>query len=295
MSTTNAVTDASPYPDSIRHRLACWVRGLFPSPPIPPAFGELAAYRRLANPIAVLAQGDAFEFQICVTLVWRSNGVDRETLRNQADSGTAQVLAELRQRAAKLARGYLPHRAGELEDKLNQEPIRCMWTLERGAGAVTCQADVTVLPDERVRESLQPIWQRRVTMESEHDLALRRADLVRQLTEAWTATIEKLQNNPLTAHAAQLTEDRFGDVFGNMLATRGEAADKLIGLLQKAISDHQKIGLYEFTEAYDAALKSYEKQAGLASPDLYEYKPPPLDSSPDAEGLPNHPSGPDRE
>jgi hypothetical protein len=99
----------------------------------------------------------------------------------------------------------------------------------------------------------------------------------------------------LTAHAAQLTEDRFADVFGNMLATRGEAADKLIGLLQNAISDHQKIGLYEFTEAYDAALKSYEKQAGLASPDLYEYEPPPLDSSPDADGLLNHPTGPDRE
>jgi hypothetical protein len=273
--TSSTPVAGAPHPLAVLYRrVASWFRGLFAAPPAPPPIGELRDHRRSTTPITVLALGDAFDFRIYPAFTWRSEGIGWDDLQARIDECTPRAVAKVREFAADLARRELPHRADRLEEALNRHLLHRSWRLRTNGAELTCQPQVTVLPDAKVRESMQPIWARRIAMESEHDLDLRRADLVRERTEAWTAAMEKLQDNPLTAHAALLTEDPFAGVFRGMLDTRVRASNNLILLLQDAIRDHQKLGLYEFAEAYDVALKAFQKQAGLAVPDFDDHDRP---------------------
>jgi hypothetical protein len=234
-----------------------------PAPPPRP----LTTTRESEAPIIVAAKGAAFDFQVHPTLRWRTEDVPLDEFEQLIALRTASVEKEVCRKAASLAREFEPHEAQRFEEALARSIGPQPWRIGRGDDpSLTCQVQARVVPDKAVRQAMQPYWQRRIEIQSQHDLGMLRAELVRVQTEAWSSIMEKLQDNPLTRHAANLTEEQFARVYGEMHKARQDATTRLLDLLQNAARGHRSIGLYEYAETFDAALQAFQKDAGLSLP-----------------------------
>ncbi|WP_117212225.1 hypothetical protein [Allorhizocola rhizosphaerae] len=260
MPTTDTASGAG-RPGILRRLLADWLAS-HPSPASadPPVMTEC----RFQAPIAVPASGDAFDFQVRPTLTWFGKDTTAQTFEEWIDTYTPDAIHTLRLRIEPEARKYEPHRAQQLEEKLNAMLAARDWEFGPATVTLTCRPEVLVLPDRRIRETMQPFWRRRVEMQSEHDLAMRRAELIQERTQAWSTIMAALQEDPHARHAALLAEHKeFAEVFKEMTQGRKDELVRLIEMLEKARQSFNGIGLYEYAESLDAALKAYRKQAGL--------------------------------
>jgi hypothetical protein len=219
---------------------------------------------RTASPIALAAHGDAFDFSVRPTFNWYAEHMTRTQFENLIDAYTPDALHALRVRIERVARTYEPHRSQDLEQELNARLSAKGWSLGTSHEQLTCRPEVFVLPDPRVRQSLQPYWQRRIEMQSEHELAMRRAELTRERTQAWSRVMAALEGDPRSRHAAALVgHEAFAATFTAMTQGRKDELLKLIDLLEKAGRSFNGIGLYEYAEGLDAALAEYRKRAGV--------------------------------
>ncbi|MEV0569025.1 hypothetical protein [Dactylosporangium sp. NPDC050588] len=222
---------------------------------------ELTDCRPVAS-IALAARGDAFDFTVRPTLTWHAVRMTRLRFEELLGAYTPDVLDALRLRTERVARSFEPHRAHELEQDLNKRLAAKDWIMGPPAEQLTCRPSVFVLPDPRVRESMQPYWQRRIRMQTDHDLAMRQAELTRERTEAWSQVMKALETDPRSRHAASLAEhDAFAKVYSAMTQGRKDELLRLIDLLEKAGHSYNGIGLYEYAEGLDAALAEYRKRA----------------------------------
>ena len=211
------------------------------------------------------ADGDVFDFEVYPIYVWTGNQMPVEELGHLAERYGAWARRLVRDRTAEIARRYAPHRANDLERKLNEWFAGKNWTCH-GEGAVfRLGVHLRVRPDQRVRDQLRPYWEQRIKMECNHELDRLRANLVDRLTEEWSTVLQKLQQNPSMAHAARLTEEQFATVLGQFTAERKESVRDILALLQEALRKHDLLGLgpSEYTEAWDAALRAFQKEYGL--------------------------------
>lgn len=217
---------------------------------------------RPSAPIALAAKGDAFDFSVRPTFTWYARRMTRARFEHLVGSYTIDALDTLRLRSERIARSFEPHRSQQLEQELNARLSTKDWTLGTPGERLICRPAVFVLPDPRVRESMQPYWQRRITMQTEHELAMRQAELTRERTQAWSRIMKTLESDPRNRYAASLVEhDAFAEVFKTMTQGRKDELLKLIGLLEKAGHSYKEIGLYEYAEGLDAALTAYRKRA----------------------------------
>ncbi|GAA3232462.1 hypothetical protein ACFO1B_20950 [Dactylosporangium siamense] len=240
-------------------RLSDWWQPAVGEPDVEP---ELTDCRPTA-PIALAAKGDAFDFSVRPTFVWRARRMHRTRFEHLIDLYTPEVLDALRLRSERVARTFEPHRSQHLEQELNARLPAMDWTMGPAGERLTCRPEVFVLPDPRVRESMQPYWRRRIEMQADHDLAMRRAELTRERTRAWSKVMEDLEDDPRSRHAASLVEhDAFAEVFTAMTQGRKDELLRLIDLLEQAGRSYNGIGLYEYAEGLDAALTDYRKRAG---------------------------------
>ena len=220
--------------------------------------------RRLQNAIAIAARGDAFDFWVRPNFTWSAKAMTGSRFEQCIETYTPEAIHTLRLRIEPVARRYEPYRARALENELNAMLGVRDWDFGPAAVALTCRPEVVVLPDDRVRESQQPYWIRRGEMQSEHDLAMRRAELIQERTRTWSAIMAELQKDPLARHAAMLAEhSEFAEVFKELTQGRKDELLKLIELLEKAGRSYDGIGLYEYAEGLDAALVAYRKQADV--------------------------------
>ncbi|MEV6929464.1 hypothetical protein AB0M46_33915 [Dactylosporangium sp. NPDC051485] len=224
---------------------------------------ELSECRPCA-PISLAAMGDAFDFSARPTFTWYGRSLTQAEFEDRIELYTTDALHALRARAERIARAFEPHRSRELEQELNTRIRAKDWVLGPVGEQLTCRPEVLVLPDPRVRESLQPYWQRRIEMHTEHELAMRRAELTRERTQAWSRVMADLEGDPRSRHAASLAEhEAFAHVFADMTQGRKDELLRLIDLLEKAGRGYNGIGLYEYAEGLDAALAEYRKRAGV--------------------------------
>lgn len=255
---TRARQSESPAP-TLLDRLRTW---LMADPPP----GECRLWHEPKDGVTVSALGDAFHFRVFLSLRWYSVGLTRPELEDRLREHLPAVTAQVRWHASTIARGHQPHHVREFEARLNNEFARHGdLGFDDDGIEVRCRVRVRVDADDRIRESLQPVWRRRAILESEHELDMRRAHLVRERTEAWTAIFEKLQHNPVAEHGAVLAEEQFSKVYGDMLAERDRSTQSLVEVLRGAVQGHLKIGAYELAESYDCLLRAYEKRSGLSA------------------------------
>lgn len=238
---------------------------LAPKVPDPPAEMPILTERRLLGPIAVAARGDAFDFEVRPTFTWTGKDMTEDDFIGHIDVYTRDALNALRLRIEPVARRFEPHLAQDLEDQVNALLAERDWELGPDIVTLICRPEVRILPDERVREDLQPYWRNRMRMQTEHELAMRRAELIRERTQAWSEVMATLQGNPIARHAALLVEHReFAEVFRDMTQGHKNELLKLIDMLEKAGASFNGIGLYEYAEGLDMALAEYRKAAGVA-------------------------------
>ncbi|MER7273463.1 hypothetical protein ABT369_03300 [Dactylosporangium sp. NPDC000244] len=215
-------------------------------------------------PIALAAHGDAFDFSVRPTFTWYAEHMTRSKFENLVDTYMPDALYTLRTRSERVARSYEPHRSRDLERDLNTRLSAKDWAMGQLKERIICRPEVFVLPDPRVRKSMQPYWQRRIEMQTEHELAMRGAELTRERTQAWSRVMAALEADPRNRHAAALVgHEAFAEVFTAMTQGRKDELLKLIDLLEKAGRSFNEIGLYEYAEGLDAALAEYRKRAGM--------------------------------
>ncbi|RAO56011.1 hypothetical protein [Micromonospora saelicesensis] len=236
-----------------------------PPPPPPPVVPTTATFRQdVPGPILVPAKGDAFDFRLHVVFNWTAQNMAYEELRLRAERYLGWAAGIVRERAVDLAREHEPHRSHDLERVLNGRLGGQRWPRE---GAVPhFGVLIRVSPDERVRERLRPYWEDRIRLECDHELQKIRATQADELTRRWCAVLQNLEDDPVTSHAARLTGEQFAEVFRRYVEERRETVPDLIKLLREAVRGHGDLGMgpSEYTEAWDAALRTYERQHGLS-------------------------------
>lgn len=249
-------------------RFANWLFGPVEPPPEPEEEeppGALSRRKDVLDPIEVPALGDAFNFRIGGVFTWYSEGLTPDQLEYWMSRYTPRARRTLREATADVARTYGPHQASELQDELNQSLAAKSWSQTEDGVTLRYTVRVRVDPDERVREQLRPFWEKRIQMEAEHELGKRRADLVDELTQKWSTILERLEEDPHNRHAARLSEEEFARVLGDFVTERREGIRQIIDLLRDAVNRHGTLDLgpSEYTRAWDAALRSFQRQYGV--------------------------------
>lgn len=245
-------------------RYLTWSRGPEPPQPLPPPPppGHATQRQELTDPFVVPARGHVFDFQAYAAVDWSSDGLTREELNGRVQSLARRVRSELRKLIGDVARDYAPQRAGELEIELNRVlDARGPWRFNSSAaGVVRCHPHVRVALDDRVRQYVQPYWERRIKMECAHDFELRRAQLAEELTQRWLAVLEKLCDSPLADGAARLAEKELAEIVAEMRGDQKKAADQMQGLLDIAVSNSAGLGAYERAEMFDVVVEELRRR-----------------------------------
>ncbi|MGK5740957.1 hypothetical protein [Micromonospora sp. URMC 103] len=195
-----------------------------PDPTQPPP-GPLVEHRDAPTVISVPARGYVYSFHLHVTFAWSSTttSVRAEALSWYARYFTPHAVQRLTRLATDAARDLAPHRAAALEAQLIRDLRRQgPWPYRRGA--ITCQPDVSVRLDDRVREALQPHVDRLVELECEWEEHLRQVQYAERLSRRWIAL--------LSAHLdATGADPDFADARRHMLAAHEAAAEWIDDLL----------------------------------------------------------------
>ncbi|GAB3070596.1 hypothetical protein [Micromonospora schwarzwaldensis] len=135
--------------------------------------------RRRPEPLVVPAQGQVYVFGVRATFTWSSETARPELFGWYVDYFQPQATQRLHRLAVRCAAEVPPHRPRDLLVALTAalaEHDPPPWAYARGDVTFTCEPDVTVHLDERVRRLLQPYWEQRIALECERDLARRRAE-----------------------------------------------------------------------------------------------------------------------
>ncbi|SCL29515.1 hypothetical protein [Micromonospora inyonensis] len=232
--------------------------------PAPPPLANLVLRREAPEPLRVPAMGDAFDFHVHPAYTWTGKGGSFSEFRERIDGYLGWAGHLVRDQSADLARRREPHRSHQLEQDLNAHFAGKSWPRTGEGPRFTVQ--VRVLPDQRIRERLRPYWEERISLECAHELATLRTRQAEELTSRWREVLCNLHDDPVTRHAARLTEKQFAQVFGEYAEERRRVPMELADLLRDALKGHHDLGLgpSEYTEAWDAAIRAHQRQYGLA-------------------------------
>jgi hypothetical protein len=228
--------------------------------------------------IAVPSDGDVFPFWVRYRMTWSARGLSQSELDNLSNLYSDSVRRSFFDKIWPIGRNYFPHDNAAAEQAMNEQLTDWCYI----QGAVRCQVQVTVQLDERVKEIQQPLWEEMTVQDLRHRLERRRVDRVDDLLRHWSELIERFGTsptpNPTVVFAANLVDKEFAAILGGLSNQRQENAKHLIEVLRKASDIHQHVGLFEFAGAYDAALRSFEKQAGLTHGSVTPISVPPEES-----------------
>ncbi|AEB43135.1 hypothetical protein [Micromonospora maris] len=256
---------SSPPRRSLWRRLVDWWRGEeqpFPAPP--PAPMEEVIYQPAGDGavITALCAGDVFEFQVHTDLVWASREMSYATLTEQAREFGSSARDTVRERIWAVARTFSPYHCAEAEKAIQKE-LDGDWCYSGPNGKVRCRAKVRVLPDPRVREHLLPYALQQLDVEARATLGLLQAARFEMLTERWRDLLHDLGHDAKVGYAAQLTDADFAAVVGRYANHHRASVLELADVLRQAGKDHERVGMYEFANAYDKAVQAFCKQMGL--------------------------------
>lgn len=264
----NDVPNSTLTDKGFRVRLGQWLRSVFgpleQQPEEPP--GQLSLRRDLPDPINVPAREYVYHFRVYPTFIWTSEDLHLEELDAWSQQFTSRARHDLGRIAANVSRNHAAHRPRAFEVELNRVLAGTPLTYERSGVHLTCQGTTCVRLDSRVSDYLRPFWEQRIKMEAEHDLRVRRAELVDQLNQRWLAIFDRLKQGPPTQAAARLTDKEFAEVVRELAAERKAAVDQLMQFAEQYQGGAASaFGQYEFAETFDRLNDALREQAGLGT------------------------------
>ncbi|MCP3785305.1 hypothetical protein NLX85_18250 [Micromonospora sp. A3M-1-15] len=229
-------------------------------------------------PLVVPGAGDVFDLHVIVHLRWQSPPDKRlsyeraeELSRVYHDTAMNSVL----KRVWQLARSLDPLYPAQAETEMNNDPqLRRGWCFGDENGTVQCVPTVRVFLDPKLREHKNPFEIQRLSIEEEHNLGMARDELVRTRTESWLRGFQELETFAdlgkderqfLLPYAASLSDERLAKVTTVLARDRHQRYTDLVGLLKVASNDHERLGLFEFANAYDKALQTFCRQMGVGA------------------------------
>ncbi len=228
---------------------------------------ETTYAQRMTAALTVPARGDVFDFRVFPNFVWTAKGMSQRSVERWATQLSLQACRMIRAAIAPIARTFPPHHTQELEERLNTHLRNRSWPVGSDGVRLRISPQVRVEHDPRLEDQLRPYWEQRIKLECDHELGIRRAELTEKLTRSWCDILAGLEGNPLSRHAARLTDGPFADVFVAFIDQQQSVVHEMVDLLRRAIDGHGGLGLgpSEFTRAWDAALTAFRRQHGLES------------------------------
>ncbi|MEU4449219.1 hypothetical protein AB0K14_11620 [Actinosynnema sp. NPDC050801] len=224
------------------------------------------------EPIVVYAKAGVYSLRLIPTFRWSSKMMDYDQLVKCADRYHDVARTTLLDRAWTIAPEFHAVDVAEAEAAINRVLAEELCFDDEDEGRLGCTSAVRVLLDPELREHLLPVEKRRLTLNSDHELAMLHASLVEERTQRWLQVIKVLEEidvlgpderQLLVPFAASLADKDFAGVMHGLGAHRGELARDLAAVLRNARTDHEHVGLYEFANAYDKALQAFCRRMGL--------------------------------
>ncbi|RKT54259.1 hypothetical protein [Saccharothrix australiensis] len=249
-----------------------WMFGTGETAPAPPMRTVEYAPPADEEPVVVYAEGGILTFRLLPTFRWSSSAVGYDELVGLAARYHGAARSTLLDRVWTTARGHRPDDLAAAEDAINEVLAREWCFDDEHHGRIGYRSSVRALLDPQLREHILPAEKRRLDLVFDHDLAMLRADHVEERTARWLAAIARLEDaGPLDGHARQLlvpfaanlADQQFAEVMHALGAKRGQLARDLVSVLRLARTDHEGVGLYEFANAYDKAVRAFCRQMGL--------------------------------
>ncbi|MFC3502632.1 hypothetical protein ACFOOK_16865 [Micromonospora krabiensis] len=178
--------------------------------PTPPPPGPLVEQRDAPRLITVPARGYVYSFHLRATFTWSSaTSLRAEVLSWYAGYFMPHAIQRLTRLATDVARDLAPQRAAELETHLQRVlAAQPPWSYRRGDVQVTCEPDVAVRLDDRIRRALQPHVDRLVALDCELDEHLRQATHAEKLSGRWAAILNAQRTGDDADRDAELAEAR---------------------------------------------------------------------------------------
>lgn len=236
------------------------------------------------EPVVVAARGDLYDLHLIPHFRWSSSEMPFDLLEQRSRLYLQNARGTLLQRIWSVCRQLDPTDPAAAEIAINNLPsVRDGLCYDDELGAIQCTVSVRALLDPRLRELLLPFHQRGIELDQEHQLDVQRmghqqaigrqrADQVEELVQRWLAVIKELEQLTtlgrderqfLLPFAARIVDSDFASVMQHTSLARQERATELVDVLRQASSNHERVGLFEFADAYDKALRTFSRQMGL--------------------------------
>lgn len=221
---------------------------------------EVSERRTSETPLVVPADGGVFSFTVHHEITYSTRGMSQAQLIARVAEYHTSAVSTVFSRIWPVGREYLPHRPEDAEHAMNAAVGRA-WCYDDDV--ISCRAVVRVTADERVLIKQLPMWERLVTMDITQRVQLHRINQVHELLTGWMLLFRHFGDTPLVIETAALADPQVADAVKRLAASRQAMATELTAVLREARDAHSYVGLYELAEAYDAALRSFERRAGL--------------------------------
>lgn len=234
--------------------------------------------------LTVPAEGEMFDFHLLPYFRWTSSTLSYAELHQRVVRLEPGARAKLVRRAWTVSRNHPPEDPEAAEKAINRE-LRAGWCYEDGKHLIRCRPRVGVRMDPALRELVQPFRLTERRMREEHDLLRLKAEQAQALTDVWLKVIAELEElgeltpakgtTPakrvlsaaqlqfLVPLASELADKDFATTMSRLREARHSGTRVLAEVLAEATRNHERVGLFEFANAYDKALGSYCQQMGL--------------------------------
>ncbi|MCG8924850.1 hypothetical protein [Lentzea sp. CC55] len=236
-----------------------------PLPPGPVQFHEVIEHREAEGPLLIPSCAEGFDFSVRYHVVWSLNDGTHDDLLERIEWHEKNLRHDILERIWSAGRDFYPHDPSSAERRMN-ERLGGGWCYETAdRRKVRCEVKVRVNSDARIGEKQQGYYEQLVAMDCDHMLKLRHMANVRCELKGWQQVVEEFGSAIAVVHAARLVDPEVAVVFANLAEERKKSAASLVNVLHTATRDHLQVGLYEFANAYDLAVRSFMQQQGLST------------------------------
>ncbi|MPY57496.1 hypothetical protein [Streptomyces spongiae] len=222
--------------------------------------------------VEVAARGDVFAFQVHPAFQWSSNAMTLDVLRERAAVHEGTAREELLARAWSATRECDPADPVAAERAITAK-LADGWCYDDDKGRIRCSPSVRVRVDPALREHVLPYHLAELTLREEGRLGRLKAEQVESLTETWLRVIKDLeqleqldatQRRLLVPFAAALADQDFRKVMEALRNLRHSGTHALAKVLEDATHNHERVGMFEYANAYDKALGAFCREMGLS-------------------------------
>lgn len=230
---------------------------------------EVMERRDGGEPLLIPSRGEGFDFAVSYDVVWSATRCTREGLAGRIERHENSVRHDVLERIWSVGREFHPHDPHSAELRMS-ERLSGGWCYGPDRESVRCEIKIRVNSDVRIGEMQAGYYEQLVAMDCDHMLKLRRMENVACELKGWRQVVEELGDAITVVHAARLVDPEVSAVLTSHAAERRKSAEDLVTVLRDATRDHAQVGLYEFANAYDLAVRSFMQQQGLTASTLAE-------------------------